>query len=105
VEFLKTHLERIYGLDPEKMSTMNPGSGNKDVWPIAQQRQLFRLLGNVEASVGVRLTDSYLMTPNKTVSGILFPTDVPFFSCQLCTRENCPRRRAEYTGVVGLAGH
>jgi len=105
IHHLRSHLAEIYGLDPERMSTMNPGSGNRDVWPIGQQRQLFQLLGDVESSVGVRLTDSFLMTPNKTVSGILFPTDVPFISCQLCTRSNCPRRRAEYTGVVGLAGH
>ena len=104
-EHLRNHLAQTYGLDMTRMSTMNPGSGNRNVWPIGQQRQLFQLLGEVEASVGVRLTDSFLMTPNKTVSGILFPTDVPFVSCQLCTRENCPRRRAEYTGVVGLAGH
>jgi hypothetical protein len=105
IEHLKNHLAETYGLDAQRMSTMNPGSGNKDVWPIGQQRQLFQLLGDVEASVGVRLTESFLMTPNKTVSGILFPTDVPFVSCQLCTREDCPRRRAAYTGVVGLAGH
>jgi hypothetical protein len=105
IHYLRSHLAEIYGLDPERMSTMNPGSGNRDVWPIGQQRQLFQLLGDVESSVGVRLTDSFLMTPNKTVSGILFPTDVPFISCQLCTRRDCPRRRAEYTGVVGLAGH
>ncbi len=105
IEHLKAHLAGNYGLDAQKMSTMNPGSGNRNVWPIGQQRQLFQLLGDVETLVGVRLTDSCLMTPNKTVSGILFPTDVPFVSCQLCTRENCPRRRAEYSGVVGLAGH
>jgi hypothetical protein len=105
IEHLKNHLAETYGLDPQRMSTMNPGSGNRDVWPISQQRQLFQLLGDVEASIGVRLTDSFLMTPNKTVSGILFPTEVPFVSCQLCTRENCPRRRAQYTGVVGMAGH
>ena len=105
IEHLRNHLAETYGLDTERMSTMNPGSGNKNVWPISQQRQLFQLLGDVEASIGVRLTDSFLMTPNKTVSGILFPTEVPFVSCQLCTRENCPRRRARYTGVVGMAGH
>jgi hypothetical protein len=105
IEHLKNRLAETYGLDVERMSTMNPGSGNRNVWPIDQQRQLFRLLGDVECLVGVRLTDSFLMTPNKTVSGILFPTEVPFVSCQLCTRENCPRRRAEYSGVVGLAGH
>jgi hypothetical protein len=104
-EYFRAHIAETYGLDADKMSTMNPGSGNRDVWPIGQQRQLFQLLGDVEASVGVRLTDSFLMTPNKTVSGILFPTDVPFISCQLCTREDCPRRRAEYTGALGLSGH
>jgi hypothetical protein len=109
VQYLKSHLVQEYGLDAGKLSTMNPGSGNRDVWRISQQKPLFRLLGDVEASIGVVLTESYLMTPNKTVSGILFPTEVPFVSCQLCTRENCPRRRAEYTGVVGSsvgsAGH
>lgn len=105
VDHFRKHLAENYGLDEQRMSTMNPGSGNRDVWPISQQRQLFQLLGDVGASIGVGLTDSYLMTPNKTVSGILFPTEVPFVSCQLCTRENCPRRRAQYTGVLGLAGH
>jgi hypothetical protein len=105
IDHFKNHLAEIYGLDTERLSTMNPGSGDRDVWPISQQRQLFQLLGDVESSVGVRLTDSFLMIPNKTVSGILFPTEVPFVSCQLCTRGNCPRRRARYTGVLGLAGH
>ena len=105
VEHLKNHLAAEYGLKTEKLSTMNPGSGNKNVWPISQQRQLFQLLGDVEGAIGVRLTDSFLMMPNKTVSGIFFPTEVNFVSCQLCTRENCPRRRAEYMGTIGLAGH
>ena len=105
IQYLRIHLAETYGLDPQRMSTMNPGSGNREVWPIGQQRQLFQLLGDVEPAIGVRLTDSFLMIPNKTVSGILFPTDVPFTSCQLCTRRICPRRRAEYTGVLGPAGH
>jgi hypothetical protein len=105
IHCLRSHLGETYGLDPQRMSTMNPGSGDRNVWPISQQRQLFQLLGDVEPAIGVRLTDSFLMTPNKTVSGILFPTDVPFISCQLCTRRNCPRRRAEYTGVLGPAAH
>lgn len=105
IAHLKNHLAAEYGLTVEDLSTMNPGSGNKDVWPISQQRPLFQLLGDVADSIGVHLTDSFLMIPNKTVSGILFPTEIPFVSCQLCTREDCPRRRAEYTGVVGMAGH
>lgn len=82
-----------------KMSTMNPGSADAYVWPIQQQRQLFALLGNVEEAIGVRLTPSYLMVPNKSVSGLYFATDVSFINCQVCTREDCPNRRAPYTGV------
>ena len=82
----------------EELSSMNPGSGNTHLWPIAQQQPLFGLFGDVEQAIGVRLTPSFLMVPNKSVSGIFFPTQVHFESCQLCTRENCPRRRAPYSG-------
>jgi len=72
---------------PGRMSTMNPGSSAADVWPIEQQRELFSIFGDVEDLIGVRLTDSYLMeVPNKTVSGIFFPTETSFQSCQLCPR-------------------
>jgi hypothetical protein len=95
-DHLLEHLRAAYGAD--ELSSMNPGSGNTHLWPIAQQQPLFGLLGDVEGAIGVRLTPSYLMVPNKSVSGILFPTAVHFESCQLCTRENCPRRRAPYSG-------
>jgi len=77
-----------------KTSTMAPGSlGN---WPIQQQRPLFTLLGDTEATIGVRLTDSFLMLPSKSVSGIWFPTETSFESCQLCPRQRCPNRRSPY---------
>ncbi len=79
---------------PGKTATMSPGS-LKD-WPIQQQRVLFDLFGGEKDRIGVRLTDSLLMIPTKTVSGIRFPTEVNFESCQLCPRENCPGRRAPY---------
>jgi hypothetical protein len=88
------HLTRVYAL--EKAATMNPGSGDEDVWPIDQQRELFSLLGDVKEQIGVELTDSFLMTPNKTVSGIRFPTEVDFKNCQLCHREECPSRSAPF---------
>ena len=77
-----------------QLSRMAPGS--LPDWPIQEQGTLFRLLGEVEQSVGVRLTDKYLMLPVKSVSGIFFPTEVRFESCQLCPRANCTGRRAPY---------
>ncbi len=98
VEFLRRHLQETYRLD--QLSSMNPGSGEADLWPLAQQKPLFSLLGDVKGLIGVTLTPSCLMTPNKSVSGIYFPAEVPFESCQHCTREACPRRRAPYQGVL-----
>lgn len=89
---LETHLRRKFAL--EKISFMAPGS--LEDWPIQEQTGLFSLMGDVESAVGVRLTDSLLMVPRKSVSGIYFPSEVTFFSCQLCPRENCEGRKAKY---------
>jgi hypothetical protein len=94
---LLEHLGTAHGA--VRLSSMNPGSGDARLWPLRQQRPLFGLLGDVEGAIGVRLTPSLLMRPNKSVSGILFPSEVHFESCQLCTREGCPRRRAPCSGA------
>lgn len=79
---------------------MQPGSGEADVWPIEQQRPLFSLLGDVEGRIGVRLTDSMLMVPTMSESGVVFPTEADFASCQVCRREECPRRTAPFDEAV-----
>jgi hypothetical protein len=79
-----------------RTASMHPGSADRQVWPIEQQRPLFALLGEVEALIGVQLTASCLMIPNKTVSGLRFPTEVDFRSCQVCERPVCPSRAAEF---------
>lgn len=89
---LRKHLKSHYGL--EKLSSMSPGS-LKD-WPIEEQKPLFSLLGDVKRLVGVRLTERMLMIPRKSISGIFFPKEVTFLSCQLCQRESCPSRIAPY---------
>lgn len=89
---MREHLEQT--LRPGPTSMMNPGS--LEDWPLQEQRALFGLLGDPRESVGVYLTDSLLMVPVKTISGILFPTAESFASCQLCPREVCPSRRAPY---------
>jgi hypothetical protein len=93
-QYLLEFLEHRYQL--KKTASMNPGSGDVNVWPIEQQRELFALLGDVQGQIGVELTDSFLMIPNKTVSGILFPTERDFRTCQVCHRRNCQNRRAPF---------
>lgn len=81
-----------YGVS--KIASMNPGS--LDGWPIEQQVPLFSLLENKQADIGVSLTESYLMVPQKTVSGILFKSKSGYSNCKLCEMVNCPSRRAKY---------
>jgi hypothetical protein len=92
--YLRDHLDRRYRLG--KTSSMSPGSGDATVWPIEQQQALFSLFGDVEDLIGVRLTDSFLMLPVKSISGIRFPTEIDFQNCQLCRREKCVGRRAPF---------
>jgi len=81
---------------PGPIASMNPGSGPRHVWPIEQQRELFRLLGDVRGSIGVTLTESCLMIPNKTVSGLLFPSKSGFVTCRMCPRKDCPNRKVAF---------
>jgi hypothetical protein len=97
-EYLKNRLAKRYALGG--LSLLGPGQ-LKD-WPIEEQSRLFSLLGDVESAVGVSLNDSFLMIPRKSLSGIYFPTEVPFMACQLCPRENCPSRKAQYSKVLSL---
>jgi hypothetical protein len=89
---LRARLKERYRLG--RTSTMSPGS--LPDWPIQAQRPLFALFGNAEELLGVRLTEGLLMVPSKSVSGIRFPTEQTFASCQLCPREGCPSRQAPY---------
>jgi hypothetical protein len=80
--------------DPGPISSMSPGS--LDDWPLEQQKPLFTLLGDLKAVIGVQLLDNLWMTPSMSVSGIRFPSEDGFESCQLCPREICSERAAPY---------
>lgn len=92
--YLADHLHQKFR--PGKTVTMHPGSGDACVWPIEQQKDLFTLLGDVKEAIGVQLTESFLMLPNKTTSGLIFPSKMDFRSCKVCHRENCPSRQASF---------
>ena len=94
IKYMNSHLDTHFLLP--KTSAMSPGSGDTDVWPIEQQRGLFALFGGRAVDIGVELTGSFLMIPNKTISGIRFTTESDFRSCKVCRRENCVSRSAVF---------
>lgn len=83
------------------LAALNPGSLKE--WPISGQADLFGVLGGsafVQEQAGVRYTESFLMLPSKTTSGILFESETFYENCQHCPIENCPNRRAKQLDVV-----
>ena len=95
-DYFEDFLRSRYALTT--LSSMSPGS-LKD-WAIENQGPLFSILGDTQGAIGVRLEESLVMTPFKSISGIYFPTEIPFYSCQLCKRERCPTRKATYSETL-----
>ena len=95
-EKLLAEVKEKFFKESEYVSSLNPGSLSE--WPIMGQEQLFRILGGVTGDIGIVLTSSFLMIPNKSISGIYFGSEQMFHNCQLCPRADCPGRRAPYTG-------
>ena len=71
-------------------SAVNPGSLID--WPISEQQKLFAVFGENAEKIGVTLSDSCIMSPIKSVSGIRYQTDKAFHNCQLCQKKVCPDR-------------
>ena len=92
-QLLEEHLQSTFALSG--MSFMSPGSLAD--WPLEEQKPLFSLFGDGGLPIGVRLNSHMLMIPVKSISGIYFPTEIPFYSCQLCPRKACPGRKAAYS--------
>lgn len=88
--WLAGYLESRYGVTG--LAGISPGS--LEDWPITEQDKLFSIFGDPERLVGVRLTESMLMVPRKSISGIFFPSEEGFVACQLCGRERCSARKA-----------
>lgn len=78
---------------PEGLALSSIAPGSLGDWPITQQQPLFSLLGEVAEALGVHLTESCLMLPRCSVSGVAFLSPSRFCSCAHCPRENCPNRR------------
>lgn len=69
----------------------SPGYCN---WPLTDQSTLFRLIGN--HSTEITINDSCLMTPRKSVSGVIgIGKNIKHhkYGCEICTNSSCIYRR------------
>jgi len=80
----------------ENLVWMSPGSGDAEIWPLQQQKELFSLIGTVKQEIGVELKESFLMIPTKSISGIAFQSEKDYRSCMVCRRATCHYRSAPF---------
>jgi len=80
-----------------RLSKFSPG--DTAYWDIRQQKVLFDVLGaeKVENVTGVILSESYIMIPRKSVSGVIGDTEEQFEECQICEKR-CEYRKAPFKG-------
>ena len=77
------------------LATFNKGYGD---WRIQEREKIFSVIGDVQENLGVRLHENSQLDPQKSISGLYFPTEVSILSCQLCPRQPCLYRKAAYNG-------
>ena len=69
-------------------------------WPTEKLADVFRLLGELPAAIGVELTGAGMMTPLRSSAGI-FTDSGAEQRCCLCDMKNCGERKAPFRGGGG----
>ena len=83
--------------DSKNFKTTNTVSPGNCGWPINDQEKLFRLLP--ENFLGITLNSSGMMTPVKSISGIVGigkNVSLKHTECEFCASKNCMYRKVEY---------
>ena len=100
-DYFYEHLATRYRLT--HWAVMHPGSGRR-------RRLAYRAAGGAVLSSRRRRDPDrrpadqvMFMIPTMSVSGIVYPTETDFASCQVCHREGCPRRTAPFDEAVWRA--
>ena len=92
VDYLALQISEKYSIP--KYALLNPGE--IEDFRIGEQKPLFSLFEDPQSQIGVSLTTGGVMKPIKSRSGFIFANEDGFLSCQLCTQQKCPGRRAKY---------
>lgn len=87
--------ERIRKEKGWKISRFNPGS--TPTWGLEEQQKIFSIFSKeaVQEKIGVDLTDTFMMIPRKSVSGVMGQAISDYHNCVEC-RLTCEYRQMPY---------
>lgn len=89
MQFAVNKLESVLKQEKGSLSRIEPGIPAD--WPLTEQGSLFNILGDGPAKIGIQLSELFLMTPFKSVSGIYFLTERFLSPCSYCLFQ-CERK-------------
>ena len=92
MQALSEDTERVLGI--ERYVQLCPGSVYD--WSVSDVKDIFALMDGLYQKLNVRVLDSGMIEPIKSVSGIFYATEEEFASCAICPRANCDNRVMEY---------
>jgi len=90
-DYLEQELEKVIGKDMKHTNRFSPGYCG---WDIKEQKKLFAFFP--EGTTEITLSESCLMFPIKSISGIIGigkKVKTKKYSCQVCDMQNCYRKK------------
>ncbi len=100
VAFLRSHIQSLVE-GKMKVKVSHFGPGETETWDMAQQTVIFDMLmssDEVRSKINMGITQSALLVPKKSSSGLFGQTEGVYIQCNFCPSK-CEYRRAEYVGV------
>ncbi len=83
-----------FSVESQELKISNRYSPGYCNWPLTDQKPLFDLIG--QKPIGIELSDSCLMTPRKSVSGLIgIGSQLKHhkYGCEICNNANCIYRK------------
>jgi hypothetical protein len=100
VAFLRSYIQRVIE-ERMKVEVSHFGPGETTTWDTAQQAVIFDILMSsdmVKSKIKMEITQSALLVPKKSSSGLFGQTEGVYIQCNFC-RLKCAYRRAKYLSI------
>lgn len=93
-DFLAEKIKEQYQI--KSVASMNPCS--LGIWNEEKQKEFYSLLQDAAEQMDVTIQPNLLLSPQYSMSGIMFQSDKDQHNCSFCPNLNCKNRKSAYLG-------
>lgn len=92
--FLSEKIKEQYQI--KNIASINPCS--LEIWNEEKQKEFYSLLQEAAKQINVTIQPNLLLSPQYSMSGIMFQSDKDQHNCSFCPNIKCPNRKSAYLG-------